>query len=584
MIEATHQLTDSRLANLAAHAIHGAFERYLSEFYAITARAKNRFWHCDWAGGRADAIERLELYKKIVDAVVNDIRELLAERVHQKLVWASMKAVYSGLIAEHDAWELAETFFNSVTRRIFATVGVDPQIEFVSTDFATPPTQSSETVYRVYDLASPSPPLVETILRDYQFKVPFADLARDSLMIASQLAEELRRLGALRIVERVEMVKSVFYRGMAAYLVGRLYSGSHRIPFVLALLHTPDGIVIDKVLLREADVSILFSFARSYFHVQVERPYDLVQFLKGIIPRKRRAELYISIGFNKHGKTALYRDLLHHLSTSQDKFQIARGQRGMVMTVFEMPNYDMVFKVIKDRFAKPKTATRRDVKEKYELVFMHDRAGRLVDAQAFEHLQFKRSLFSEELVQELTQTAAQTVCVQDDHVIVSHCYVERRVIPLDIYIHEAHKEDARAAIIDYGQAIKDLAVTNIFPGDMLLKNFGVTRHGRVVFYDYDELCFLTECRFRKIPPPRTPEDELADRPWFHVRENDIFPEEFARFMSIPDELMEAFRSHHGDLFDPGYWRQVQAQIKDGELIHIFPYDREPNRHITASVT
>lgn len=581
MVQAPPPLTDSRLANLAAHAIHGAFEHYLSRFHAITLQARQRFEARDWAGMRADATERLGLYRQVIDGVVADVQALLAERQHERLVWASMKAVYSGLIAEHDAWEIAETFFNSVTRRIFATVGVDPQIEFVSTDFTTPPTEAQQPVYFVYDVAGPAAPLLENILRDYRFNVPFADLPGDTVMIAADLAAELRRIGALRIVERIEMVKSVFYRGMAAYLVGRLYSGSHRIPFVLALLHTPQGIVIDKVLLTESEVSVLFSFTRSYFHVWVERPYDLVQFLRAIMPRKKTAELYIAIGFNKHGKTTLYRDLLHHLSASNDRFQIARGQRGMVMTVFDMPNYDMVFKVIKDRFAKPKEMTRRDVKKKYELVFQHDRAGRLVDAQEFEHLQFRHGRFAPELLQELLAVAGGAVCVEGDFVIVRHCYVERRVIPLDLYIREAHEEAARAAIIDYGRAIKDLAVTNIFPGDMLLKNFGVTRHGRVVFYDYDELVFLTECRFRKIPPPPTLEDELSDQPWFHVRKNDIFPEEFSRFMGIPQPLMQVFLEHHAELLDVHYWRRVQQQIEAGEFIHIFPYAREGGRHVTA---
>ncbi len=365
---------------------------------------------------------------------------------------------------------------------------------------------------------------------------------------------------------------------MAAYLVGRLFSGSHLIPFAIALIHTEQGLVIDGVLLDEDSISILFSFARSYFHVDVDRPYDLVQFLHTIMPRKRMAELYISIGYNKHGKTELYRDLLHHLAFSDDKFEIARGQRGMVMTVFDMPSYDMVFKLIKDHFNYPKDATRKDVMAKYDLVHRHDRAGRLVDAQAFEYLQFERRRFSEDLLQELLEVASETVSVNDEYVVVKHAYVERRVIPLDIFVKEAAESSAALAVYDYGCAIKDLAKSNIFPGDMLLKNFGVTRHGRVVFYDYDELCFLLDCRFRRFPPAVSYEDELASEPWFHVNEGDIFPEEFAHFLGLSGEMRNAFNRFHGDLFDPGFWRQTQERLIAGELVHIFPYTRSQRLH------
>ena len=112
--------------------------------------------------------------------------------------------------------------------------------------------------------------------------------------------------------------------------------------------------------------------------------------------------------------------------------------------------------------------------------------------------------------------------------------------PLDIYLQQATPEEANQAIIDYGQAIKDLAVTNIFTGDMLLKNFGVTRHGRLVFYDYDELRPLTDCNFRKFPQAMSYEDELAAEPWFHIGEDDVFPEEFLRFMGLPNNVKETF--------------------------------------------
>jgi isocitrate dehydrogenase kinase/phosphatase len=574
----TPRLTDSRLANIGARTIQQAYGAYRDQFEAITARARTRFEQQDWKGMQVDASERLDLYKRIVDLVVASIRELLGDKIQDKLIWSSMKAVYSGLIDDYDTWELAETFFNSITRRIFTTVGVDPQIEFVATDFVTPPTPSRRPVYRTYGRAPSTTDLVRNFLCDFELNVPFADLDNDAQLVAKRIEDHLLYLGALRVVERGEMVKEPFFRGMGAYLVGRLFSASHLIPIVLALIHTESGIVVDAVLLDEDATSILFSFARSYFHVEVKRPYDLVQFLSSIMPRKRVAELYISLGYNKHGKTELYRDLLHHLAYSNDNFEKAPGQEGMVMTVFTMPDYDLVFKLIKDRFNYPKDSTRKDVMAKYELVHKHDRVGRLVDAQAFEYLQIHRDRFTETFLEELLISASQTVEIIEDNVIIKHCYVERRVIPLDIYVREAAESAAKAATIDYGNAIKDLANSNIFPGDMLLKNFGVTRHGRVVFYDYDELCFLAECKFRRFPPALTLEDEIASEPWFHVNPGDIFPAEFERFLGLSRKLRQIFEERHSDLFDVQFWRDAQERVNRGKLRHIFPYAENLRLH------
>lgn len=572
------RLTDSRLANIGAKTIQTAYVTFHDQFQSITERARGRFDTQDWAGLQADAAERLGLYRRIVNLVESAIRDLLAERVEDKLIWASMKAVYSGLIADRNDWELAETFFNSATRRIFTTVGVDHQIEFVATDFETPPTRPRSPVYRIYDRAGSIDGLIKAILLDYSFDTPYRHLDLDARLAAERIATQLETLGAPQTVDRIEMIRSPFVRGMGAYLIGRLYSGSHRIPLALALIHAPGGIIVDSVLLDENSISILFSFAHSYFHVEVERPYDLVHFLKTMLPRKRTGELYISLGYHKHGKTELYRDLLDHLAHTNDKFEIARGQRGMVMMVFTMPGYDMVFKLIKDFFNYPKDSTRKEVMGKYDLVYRRDRAGRLVDAQSFEYLEFERELFSEELLAALAADCAQTATISATSVVISHSYVQRRVVPLDLYVRDAHEPAACAAICDYGQAIKDMASSNIFPGDMLLKNFGVTRHGRVVFYDYDEICLLEECSFRRMPPSGRYEDEMAAEPWFHVNANDIFPEEFPHFLGVSGRLRDEFERHHADLYTVDYWRHKQELIREGNRSHIFPYQPEQRLH------
>jgi isocitrate dehydrogenase kinase/phosphatase len=574
------RLSESRIANLGAHAIRGAFNAYHARFRAITRRARTRFERRDWQRMRADAAKRLDLYREVVDPTVREIRDLLGDRVEDKLVWAGMKAVYSGLIADRHDRELAETFFNSITRRIFVTVGVDPAIEFVDTDFDTPPRRPRRPAHRVYEGPLPPRRLVEAILDDYRHGVPYADEAHDADLAAAELAAHLAAAGAHPVVDRAELLSPVFYRNKGAYLVGRLFSGSYRAPLTIALLNPPHGIVVDAVLLDEDALSIVFGFAHSYFHADVEWPYDLVQFLRSVMPRKRVAELYISLGHHKHGKTELYRDLLQCLATTDDRFERAPGERGMVMDVFTLPSHDLVLKVIKDRFDEPKSTTRRAVMQKYHLVFRHDRAGRLVDAQEFEHLEFERDRFAPELLDELLATAAGTVRVADGRVIVKHAYIERRVTPLDVYFREAEEPAARAAALEYGHAIKDLAASNIFPGDFLLKNFGVTRHGRVVFYDYDELSLLTECRFGRMPRPRDEAEELAGEPWFYVPENQVFPEEFRTYLRLPRDLNAVFDRQHADVFDFRFWEQMQERLRAGEVVDIFPYGS--GRRLSAS--
>jgi isocitrate dehydrogenase kinase/phosphatase len=568
------QMTDSRKANVGAQNIFDAFNAYQSQFNTITQRAGRRFEKRDWPGMQADAWERLDLYGSVLRRVTQQIEALLCDRRHDKIIWVSMKAVYSSLIAGNVDWELAETFFNSITRRIFTTIGVDHQIEFVNTDFETPPTEAASAVYRSYQHDGNLAVLFEKILSDYRLRVSFKDICRDTQKVAAKIKAYMRAGQQAAEIQRIEMVTAPFYREKGAYLIGRILVRASAIPLVLALLHTDDGVAVDAVLLEEKQTSILFSYTRSYFHVHAPRPYDLVRFLESVIPRKRVAELYISIGYNKHGKTELFREMVRHVMVCGDQFRISRGKPGLVMVVFDMPQLDLVFKMIRDRFGFPKRTTRKKVMEMYAFVFKHERIGRLLDVQSFEHLEANRCCFSDDLLAELQDTVPSKVQITEDEVILEHVYVERRVTPLDVFLQDADEALARKVVIDFGMAIKDMAVSNIFTGDMLLKNFGVTRHGRVVFYDYDELLPLMRCNFRKMPPSRTYDDEFAAQPWFEVGENDVFPEEFKRFLGLADPLREVFIQHHGDLFEVDFWQECQNRIKAGEWVHILPYTDE----------
>lgn len=568
-------VNESNAAAIWVETILNAYQDYQTRFRAITRRAGQHFAQCRWQDMQADTVERLDLYKSIVDATEADLRLRAGSCIESKSLWLQAKIAYTARIANRQEPELAETFFNSITRRIFHTVGVDPRIEFVNSEFDRKPAPSRVSILRRYLAEGPMAHLIARLLMDFDFQCPFEDLARDSQKVAEKINACIPGQDRSGKSLKIEMAVSPFYRDRGAYLVGRLMAGRKVLPLVLSLFNGPLGIFVDALLLHPDHVSILFSYTRAYFFVEVRRPYDLVRFLKTILPHKRIAELYIALGFNKHGKTELYRDLIGRLAVcGEERFEIAQGQRGMVMITFNMPHDDMVFKLIRDRFERPKLTSRHQVMQQYDFVFKHDRAGRLVDMQTFEHLAIEHCWFSDDLLAELKEKASGSVKVHEQHVVLTHVYVERRVTPLDVYLRQAGPEDARRAILDYGRAIKDLACVNIFPGDMLLKNFGVTRLKRVVFYDYDELCPLLTLRFRRIPTARTDADELADEPWYMVEENDVFPEEFEFFLGLSEALKQIFLSVHGDLMNVEFWQNLQQRIRSGEWIPVSPYGPE----------
>jgi isocitrate dehydrogenase kinase/phosphatase len=565
--------TSLRPISAAVASIHAAYEKYERGFEEITRRAQGRFERRNWSGAQADATERLTLYKTHVDAAVADVHDILADGVMERTVWAAMKSDHGRHAAGRPDAELAATFFNSVTRRVFSTVGVDPAIEYLDRSPA-PQLEDDLAICDTYRAGSVDAALVRRILQSLPWSIPYAQLERDTVLVADLIDARIRKAVGQAGPVQLDVVRSIFYRNKGAYLVGRIRAGDEIIPLVLPLLHAERGIVVDAVLTTSDEASVVFGFSWTYFRVEAPHPRALVNFLSTIMPLKLVHELYTSIGYNKHGKTELYRALMRHLGEPDARFAFAEGDEGMVMAVFTLPSFNVVFKAIKDSFGAPKNTTRRAVMDKYHFVFVRDRVGRLADAQEFEHLEFPRRCFPDDLLDYLIRVAGATIRVEGDRVVARHLYTERRVIPLNLYLQTASEPAARDAVVEYGNAIRDLAAANIFTGDMLLKNFGVTRNGRVICYDYDDLGLLSECRFRRIPEPASLEDEFSAEPWFYVGEQDVFPEEFKAFLVPPGGLRNAFLEAHCDLLEPAFWQGVQRRLLAGEVVDVFPYRRE----------
>jgi isocitrate dehydrogenase kinase/phosphatase len=544
-----------------AAAIAEHFRSYNEEFGRITRRAALNFLAEDWQTAQSDAVARIELYDLRVTRCVRALADDLRERRTDVPLWSDIKRAYEMLVARRPDSDFYRTFFNSVSRELFGTVGVNAEVEFCATNVGR---ASGAVPLRVYRIGGSLPAAVREILVDLPFGAAVDDQDAAVHRISAEIGryfESGRQSGA---PESIELIDPVFYRGMHAFVVGRLIGDSSITPLVIAFTNSAQGVKVDAVMLSRADVGSLFGYARSYFHVDLPVVGAAITLLRSFMPRKPIDELYTVLGRAKQGKTERYFALQRHLSASIDSFVHAPGERGLVMIVFTLPSHDLVFKVIRDHFGAPKTCTRADVMERYQFVFRHDRAGRLVDAQEFKRLRLPRARFMPALADELLRDASLSCRIEGDDLIVEHCYIERRLRPLNLFLREAEPAAAEAAIVDYGNALRDLALCNVFPGDLLLKNFGVTSHRRVIFYDYDELCLVTDCVFRDLPEPTCEEEETSAEPWFHCGPRDVFPEQWLPFLAIPPALRDVFLKHHADLLTAAWWRSQPPHSADAD--------------------
>jgi len=561
-------------ARRIAETILDGFNRHYRIFLEITAAAKQRFDTCDWQGQRQAASERINLYtQRVVEATDRLKADFDLESEVDEELWREVKLRYIGLLYEHKQPELAETFYNSVFTWLFHRRYYNNDNIFVRPGLSTEFLDDSDPVYdSYYPTRQGLTQTVRAILSACDCGLKFEDINRDVRHLVALV--KMKRLTGMELRKHfhLQVLRAPFYRNKAAYVVGRAINGGDVMPFVIPILNNGKGqVYVDTLLVDGDDIANLFSFARAYFMVETETPAAVVYFLNRMLPTKTKADLYTAIGLQKQGKTDFYRDFLHHLSHSTDQLDMAPGVKGMVMTVFTIPSYPYVFKVINDYFKPPKEVDRATVKRKYQIVKLHDRVGRMADTLEYSYAAFPVARISDRLMAELKKTCGKSLEFEGDKVIVRHLYIERRMDPLNLFFQTASKEQKEDAVIGFGNAVKEMAAANIFPGDLLFKNFGVTGHGRVIFYDYDEIEFMTDMNFRHIPEPRTPEDEMAAEPWYSVAPNDVFPEEFASFLLIDPELRKPFMQHHRDLLDADYWKGVQQDINNERQRDVFPY-------------
>ena len=563
----------SNLAAPIANMILTGFERHINLFIEITQSAKERFQQCKWSEVQQAAKERTTFYDARVEETYNAIRNDFCVKELDSTLWQEVKSIYIDLLANHKQPELAETFYNSVFCHLFESEYYNNTYIFVQSTAHRLDDIDTPKIYTSYKPEEKG--LKETIceiMNAHKTTVPFRDLSSDVDVLISTFRRKAHKT-RFKVEElQFDILNYTFYRNKGAYLIGRVISPGGVTPFIIAVLNDENGaLYIDALLTDSASMAVVFGFARAYFFVDCLHPYALVNFLKELIPHKTKADLYSAIGFHKQGKTQFYRDFLNHLDSSDDKFELAAGIKGMVMSVFTLPSYPYVFKIIKDKFAPSKDMTRADVKGKYRLVKTHDRVGRMADTMEYSEVAFPINRFNDELLEELNKVAPSLIRIEGDLLIIKHLYIERRMVPLNLYLASATQEQLENALYGYGKAIKQLISANIFPGDMLLKNFGVTRHGRVIFYDYDEITYMNEVNFRVKPVAVTEEQIYAAEPWYSVSPGDMFPEELATFALANPKYLKAFKIHHEDLLTANYWKQRQENVAKGIYEDVYPY-------------
>jgi isocitrate dehydrogenase kinase/phosphatase len=560
-------------AQRVAGLIIDGFDRHYRRFRALSAAAKTCFERSDWRGIRAASRERIGSYDARVNEAVQQMREEIPAAANEAL-WPAVKRALVLRLLDHQQPELVETFYNSTVCRVLQRRYFTNQYLFWRPQVSSAGIEALQPTWRAYVLAQMGVKVaVRAMVTDLQLLGGWDDLERDLAELEAAVRGVLPRGWDDDSSASVQVLTPILFRRHAAYVVGRVHTSGVDVPFVIALCKTsPQRMAIEAFLTDPRDLAVLTTLSRSYFMADMEVPASTVEFLRAVLPMRSRAELYTLLGLQKQGKTLFYRDLGEHLRHTTDRFEIAAGVRGMVMCVFTLPSFPWVFKLIRDRFEPPKDADRAWVRSQYQRVKLHDRVGRMADTWEFSDVALPLSRLSPQLLAELDAKVPSLLERVGERLIIKHLYIERRLTPLDLYLQRATPEERRAAIIEYGEAITELARTNIFPGDLLLKNFGVTRLGRVIFYDYDELAAVTECTFRSMPTARSDEDEY--RTEYSVSPTDVFPEELPRFLFSRPEDLQFFLEVHGHLATARWWHETQERLLRGEEADVPAFARE----------
>jgi hypothetical protein len=387
------------------------FDHHYAVFRECARAAKRHFEAGNWLAIQHVAGDRIDFYDRRVQETADKIERAYRyageEGPDGERLWEEVKRDFIGLLIDHKQPECAETFFNSVSVKTLRRDYYHNRFIFVRPAISTEHIDADPPSYRsYYPLQQGLRNALIDIVLDFEFERRFADFGADLRNVLAAFRRRFPRPFRLEANHQIQVLSSAFFRNQTAYIVGRVVNGAHTYPFVIPVKHDAAGkLYFDALVMDDIDLALLFSANRAYFLVDMEVPSAYVDFLRAILPDKTGAELYTMVGLQKAGKNLFFRDFLHHLKHSRDKFIIAPGIKGLVMTVFTLPSYPYVFKVIRDKIAASKDTDRAKVKAKYWLVKHHDRVGRMTDILEYSGVAFPRDRFSAELLAELSDVA-----------------------------------------------------------------------------------------------------------------------------------------------------------------------------------
>jgi len=532
----------SKLAKI----IHQQFLDYYGEFSEIADRAPAMFTAGDLDGRLKDDLLRVQLYRTAIDRSATSVQRLLGKHAYDLKKWNCVRKEFKKEYAD----ELATTYFTSVMRKVFAEKSVS--IEFRNDGIKHTQVNPDRIVHH-HPLKTPADlgRAIHAVLGASDFSASLSEnISQNTGVIVDIVNEQLEEADGLLAMEAL---RPTFFRGKGAYLVGQFRTRSELIPVIFCIVHSPEGVNVDAVLVGyHATRSFLFSSTRSAFTVSTKHYRELYSFLQRLFPNENPANILDLIGFTHPAKLSLLRQLREILHTGEKYHYVGTGP---VDLVFGLAGFPLVFKVLRRDLA-----DRDNVIGNFVRVHTIDRLGQVLDSLDYKDLKFRRDHFSAELLEVLADEQPEDVRMTSRHVILKQIYVSRRIKPVSEYIRTASKKNVEQVLRDVGWNIKHLAAMGFVPRSLGLEHFGFTTWDRVVYLNNASLLDIQLFNFRDRP------DTMLGAERYNIN-----PADFEKELNIPQQHRDMFRAVHGDLYLPDFWEDRKISIHNGRYPDVFPY-------------
>ncbi|MEO0911763.1 MAG: isocitrate dehydrogenase kinase/phosphatase AceK regulatory subunit [Pseudomonadota bacterium] len=540
-----------------AEVVLAAFDAYHARFALIPELAKRAFEARDWAGAVALSQERLAIFSISLE----ELGRVIGPVPRDVAFWAEVGAAVDRLVADRYEADLARAYFAALRRGVIGGAWAAEWFDHPRVESA------ADFVARFRPGAEMTAECVAEILQLPEIDAPFADLVSDAAAVAARIRETLP--GALGAVE---IVRAGFYRNRGAYIVGALEVAGVRHPLALALLHRPEGLIVDAVILKGSTMSHLFSSTLANFHVDVPQYHALVDFLHRLMPGRPHGQHYSTIGYNHVGKIAVYRQIMGEMAGAV--FDHAPGPRGSVALGFTAPDLPFVLKLIRDRptdqYKWGAFEGRAAVLAKYGIVHEYNRSGSMLDNIMYTDIALPAALFAEGFLAELLVEAGESVRREGADLVFAHLIVQRKLVPMPIFLEQCSAEDAEVAVIRLGQCIRNNAAMNVFNRDLDLRNYGVSSLRFVYLFEYDAVEPLTEVDVFTNAGREEGEEDVPD--WFFESGPVFLPEELETHLRLPGRgLRRLFREAHGELLTKGWWDRMKGWLAEGRVPRVRTY-------------